>query len=137
MTQPCIIWPGRLDRDGYGVVSVGEHRRAHRLTYALYVGAIPAGMAVLHSCDVPSCVNPAHLRIGTPADNARDRTERRRMPRSWLAKMTDEQVAEIRAGLSARDAMAKFGIAKSAYYAARAGHTYRPAKRLEINGARR
>lgn len=41
---------------------------------------IPAGMSVMHSCDNPPCVNPAHLRVGTPADNNLDTTTKGRNP---------------------------------------------------------
>lgn len=128
----CVIWPGRCDRDGYGILSVGGHRKAHRFIYALYVGPIPAGMGVLHSCDTPSCVNPAHLRIGSPADNADDRKSRFRSCAGTLspkAKLTAEQVMRIRDGMTLSEATASLGIRKSAFYAARNGETYRQVSR--------
>ena len=85
---------------------------AHRLAWEFYRGPIPDGMWVLHRCDNPSCVNPEHLWLGTPKDNALDRQVkgrqnrrpgdlRRVVPRGVgmgrAAKLTELQVLEIRA----------------------------------------
>jgi hypothetical protein len=45
---------------------------AHRAMYEFKTGPIPVGKVVMHTCDVPLCVNPAHLRLGTQADNLID-----------------------------------------------------------------
>jgi DNA-binding CsgD family transcriptional regulator len=75
----CWLWEGRRDRKGYGVVDLdGRTWRAHRKVFEHFHGSIPDGLLILHSCDNPPCVNPAHLRAGTHGENMKDRTERGR-----------------------------------------------------------
>jgi hypothetical protein len=75
----CWLWHARLWKSGYGSFSVnGRDERAHRVAWALANGPIPEGMCVLHRCDNPPCCNPAHLFLGTPAVNARDRSAKGR-----------------------------------------------------------
>lgn len=69
----CWLWTSLGDGRGYGKFSLqGKRRRAHRVAYDLFVGPIPDDAHVLHHCDVPCCVNPAHLWVGTHTDNMRD-----------------------------------------------------------------
>ena len=102
----CWEWSGRTNDDGYGW-STKPHPSgrsvsvlAHRNAYTAWVGQIPDGMLVRHSCDNPPCINPAHLLLGTDADNSADAVSRRRLAngeRAASAKVTDAQVADIRA----------------------------------------
>lgn len=70
----CWNWLASKDVDGYGNFYSEDlnERRAHRASYKLFIGDIPKGLFILHSCNNPSCCNPNHLRIGTAQDNATD-----------------------------------------------------------------
>jgi hypothetical protein len=70
---------------GYGkmMVEPGFITEAHRAAYILVHGSIPAGLYILHSCDNKRCVNPNHLRAGTPVDNMRDMHQRGRDNNHW------------------------------------------------------
>jgi hypothetical protein len=114
--QACWLWQEGCDRDGYGKCRVPGfvERRAHRISYMLKHGHIPDGLWVLHTCDTPRCCNPAHLFLGTVADNNADmiakgreargdqsgaRKHPERVPRGHdchSAKLTDAQVEEAR-----------------------------------------
>jgi hypothetical protein len=95
----CWLWTGAKNR-GYGVARVGGRQEgAHRTAYRAAYGDIPAGLLVRHNCDNPPCCNPAHLSLGTQADNMRDKRERGRQPRGeahYCAKLTEDIVRTIR-----------------------------------------
>lgn len=76
----CWRWTGTHKATGYGRLSWGGRRAApaHRVAWELTHGVIPDGVHVLHRCDNPTCVNPAHLFLGTHADNMSDRREKGR-----------------------------------------------------------
>jgi HNH endonuclease len=79
-TDTCWLWTGTTrDTFGYGALSVNSaFIMAHRLSYELHVGPIPNGLFVLHRCDVPPCVRPDHLFLGTQLDNIRDMIQKNR-----------------------------------------------------------
>lgn len=85
-TETCWLWGGMTSRSGYGIF---HGRPAHRASYELHKGPIPDGLLIRHTCDTPPCVNPDHLLVGTPADNARDMKERARygLAKSQLTRM--------------------------------------------------
>lgn len=82
----CWIWDGYLDSCGYGRTGfANEQQSAHRVSWKVFRGPIPKGLCVLHRCDVPSCVNPDHLFLGTQIDNIDDMTRKgRARGKNWL-----------------------------------------------------
>lgn len=75
----CWSWLGSTNKLGYGQLGYQNRRvTAHRLSYELNKGEIPAGQIVRHACDNPNCCNPDHLILGTHQDNADDRKARGR-----------------------------------------------------------
>ncbi len=116
----CWLWFGGRTNFGHGTFRLPGRIResAHRVSWMLNVGDIPKGMSVLHKCDVPSCVNPDHLFIGTQADNIADMTKKGRGRKTFMkghaplnAKLTIEQVKEIRSRTESRKLLSvKFGV---------------------------
>jgi hypothetical protein len=79
----CWPWTAHRDKNGYGNSSLHQKAfRAHRLAFYLETGTMPPpDMCVCHRCDNPPCCNPAHLFLGTNADNTRDRDQKGRTAR--------------------------------------------------------
>jgi hypothetical protein len=101
----CWIWTGGCFADGYGAFCVDSRNRpAHRVSYEIEYGPISCGptgepAVLLHACDNPACVRPAHLSVGTTLENVADRQVKGRtahgeqMPQT---KVNDGQKKEIR-----------------------------------------
>lgn len=79
----CWHWTGATD-GRYGTLSWnGVPTKAHRISWMLTHGPIPAGLEVCHKCDNPPCVNPSHLFIATHAENMKDARAKGRQPIPW------------------------------------------------------
>ena len=126
-TDSCWNWIGGKQGDGYGQVRDGKKvALAHHIVWELMNGPIPPGLQVLHRCDNPGCVNPDHLFLGTPLDNARDREMKGRGRRGNVRgerhpghKLTWEQVRAIRVvrgWYDSRDLAEAFGVSRHTIY---------------------
>ncbi len=98
--ERCCLWQGHVNRKGYGFFSIKRKRyRAHRVAWTIDNGPVPDGLHVLHRCDTPGCVNPAHLFTGTNDDNVQDRGSKGRTAKgasNGRAKLTVQQVLQVR-----------------------------------------
>ena len=129
----CWIWMGAT-RNGYGKMHVkgsGKWQKvllAHRVSYEMFKGSIPSDKCVCHTCDVPLCVNPNHLWIGTSAENTGDSVKKNRRAKGGLngavihrdrfqgehnpaAVLTAQDVLDIRSSSLSRPELAReYGV---------------------------
>jgi hypothetical protein len=126
----CWPWLGYRKPGGYG--QIARNRSAHRSAYEMFVGPIPDGLDILHSCDNPPCCNPNHLHPGSHADNMAEAAERHRMPfgqQMHNAKLNPDRVREIRnrlrMGESRRSIARSIGVAPGTVIAVALGLTWR------------
>jgi hypothetical protein len=117
----CWLWTGSTMGGGYGQFRWNARGTAtHRVSYELAHGPIPAGMEVCHNCpggDNPLCVNPAHLFLGSHADNMHDMAAKGKKDRGekhYSTTLTDKDVRLIRtreaAGETQRALAAAYGL---------------------------
>jgi hypothetical protein len=139
---PDECWPWKAATNGHGYGTIGTKlgtSLAPRVCWILVNGPIPPGegyhgTCVLHRCDNPPCVNPAHLFLGTNDDNMRDKAEKGRVVTNptygeehHSAKLTDEQVLEIRAHpeITGLEFCRRFGVSPMAVSYIRNGKTWK------------
>jgi hypothetical protein len=116
----CWPWTAYTDSGGYGTFwAGGTMQYAHRYAYHLATGEKLGELCVLHTCDNPACCNPAHLWLGTKADNSRDMTDKDRAAKGedvGTSKLTERDVQEIRAlyeaGETQENIAAAYGIGR-------------------------
>lgn len=123
----CWEWTGYRSR-GYGTVPrrqllANKERRAHRYSYTLFVGPIPAGKLVRHLCNNRICVNPKHLAAGTMVENYQDAVEAGTAPfgeRNGWSKYTTAFVLEVRqlfaSGMTQKEIGLKFNLHKTVVF---------------------
>lgn len=125
----CQLWIANVNRKGYGDLTFkGRKRLAHVASWEAHRGPT-TGLCVLHRCDVPSCINPAHLFLGTRLDNNTDMRSKGRNQRgerhNW-AKLTEKDVRAIRAStLSGVDAARAYGVSTACVSLIRAGKVWK------------
>lgn len=133
----CWLWTGALDHRGYGKFSTARSKptTASRVAYKLHYGVDPSGQFVCHQCDNRTCVNPAHLFLGTHADNMKDMREKGRSPRKSnvgthnpRAILDEGKVREIRrrhaAGETPLALSIEYGINRESVYAVLSGRNW-------------
>ena len=126
----CVVWTGAKNKGGYGVLYYKQLLYyAHRIAFNLGWGCIPDGALVRHLCNNKLCVNPAHLRIGTDADNAQDRVRTGKHlygEKHKSSKLTLAQVTQIRADTrTQREIAADLGITKATVSVIKSGKSWK------------
>lgn len=119
-TEGCWLWTGTTTPFGYGQIwyTLPNGRqtmaRAHKLSYQMLVGPVPKGLGVLHRCDVPTCVNPAHLFLGTAKENMEDCSRKGRKPKGEKKVVSPEKRQRmeqmIREGYTHREIQKELGV---------------------------
>lgn len=138
----CWFWTATRTPAGYGHFRLGSQtdgtRRkemSHRLAYMLATGnEIPKGAVIMHACDNPPCCNPAHLSVGTYAENGKAAYDRKRRmstikpgessPRAVLTAKDVEYIQQTGYAKSARELAAELGVGRSTITAVRTGQNW-------------
>lgn len=100
-TEGCWLWTASVrGQHGYGGFK-GKDRQemAHRQSYLMFIGEIPAGVQVCHRCDTPLCVNPKHLFLGSQKDNQEDMVRKERQCKGdnhWQRRNPDKAMSHVK-----------------------------------------
>lgn len=132
-TDGCWLWTGARLRGGYGKITTGgsngKGRSAHRVSWEIHYGPIPDSLWACHTCDVPSCVNPAHLFLGTQQENTDDMVAKHRHAtgeRNGSARLCAKDVESIRASSEPIKTLAKhYGVHRTTIHGIRSGRKWR------------
>lgn len=140
LPDECWLWRGSKNEAGYGRVpdEHGTMLLAHRAVWSVHHGKkIPNGMVLMHICDTPACVNPAHLKLGSQAENLRDMREKGRGHDGFAiepirgeahhcANFTEDDVRAIRASEESSTVIAKrYGVHRTSIIKIRSRKTWK------------
>lgn len=138
----CWLWKSTTNKHGYGLIAVGGKGEgqllAHRVAWEIANGPIPKGTwVVMHTCDTPTCVNPAHLKLGTQSDNLLDMRAKRRGHDGFAvdpirgeahhdARFTEDDVRAIRASSESSTVIAeRYGVHRTSIIKIRSRKTWK------------
>jgi hypothetical protein len=120
-----------------------KFRNISHIMYERYKGEIPKGLCVLHTCDNPSCINPAHLFLGTNADNSADMVKKNRQShigspgmngeKHPQAKLKEAQVIEIiKSNEMQKELALKFSVSQAVISKIKLGESWKHIDREAI-----
>jgi hypothetical protein len=116
-TEKCWIWKGAGKGNGYGNIRMKTFNiTAHRRSYELFIGDVPAGLDVCHTCDNRYCVNPDHLFVGTRSENMADCQAKGRAAGGNRKHLTEAVVQDVRQRLAAGHSPRKIATQKDIDY---------------------
>lgn len=119
---------------------------SNRAAWLVFNGSIPPDKRVLHRCDVPSCVNPTHLFLGTMKENSCDMVNKRRNrypvlkgESNPMSKLTIHKASEIKSlyacgDYSLMDLASRFGVTRSTVFRTVHGKTFNKGNSTSIEG---
>jgi hypothetical protein len=132
----CREWIAGVHPFGYGQVRDGDRTiGSHRASYEVWVGPIPDGLFVCHTCDNPPCIEPSHLFLGTADDNMQDKTQKMRGSYGEgvnTAKLRESDLIDIKylrdAGLTFAKIAERYGVHWKTISRALNGRTWKHAQ---------